>query len=125
MIFSESDSKEKSLSYASLMNEIEKKNQMVNIKIAQIRKGSLNIQILLFFNFHLGWYRETREDGLRKLRESFLRASGEQNDPKKGLIKSLPLTLYKLPHPDDDGYVYECIDGNHRLTLFREMFVFI
>ena len=27
----------------------------------------------------------------------------------------------KLPEPDEKGFQYECIDGNHRLAVFTEM----
>lgn len=84
------------------MNEIPTNCFLVPVKLSKICNG---------------WYREIRDDGLQKLEDTFRRAAGEGQDLSKGLVTSNPLLVYKLPRARN-GFLFECIDGNHRLKLF-------
>lgn len=86
------------------MNEIPKENYLVPIELSKIRHG---------------WYRQVRDDGLQKLEETFQRASGDGKSIIKGLVNTNPLLIYQVDKSTKSSAAkYECIDGNHRLTLF-------
>lgn len=60
------------------------------------------------------------------MKEAFKRASGPANDIFRGLNTTNTFIVYKLPPQETkDGFEYECIDGNHRLEIFQELYYFV
>ena len=63
-------------------------------------------------------FRPLTEVGKGIIRKSIESTKGSESD---GLIRTRYLVLMKLESPDENGCMYECIDGNHRLSVFKEM----
>jgi hypothetical protein len=68
-----------------------------------------------------GNFRAIRDDGKAAIRHMFERAAGT-DDITQGFIRSYDLVLIELAEPDAQGYLYECLDGNHRLAVLRELY---
>ena len=65
-----------------------------------------------------GSFRPVTEAGQNIIKKSIESTKGTTSD---GLIRTRYLVLMALPQPDSNAFAYECIDGNHCLSVFKEM----
>ena len=92
------------LSYGDVLKAYMEDNPPQDIELSKIKFGS---------------FRRRTENGLRIIRKSIEDTKGKVSD---GLIQNQHLIIQRL-HNNPEGFEYKCLDGNHRLTVFKEMHI--
>ena len=67
---------------------------------------------------HYGFFHPTTTVEKNIIKKSIESTKSTSSD---GFIRTRCMVLKKLQEPDNNGFQYECIDGNHCLAVFTEM----